>query len=59
MPSIFHRLATVNDARAHITLAELVKLVHGQHDSAARAKTVAKVREAAAKLIAAEIERRG
>lgn len=42
----------------HIKLAELVKQAHGQHDGAVRAKTVVKVRLAAAKLIEREIKRR-
>jgi hypothetical protein len=43
---------------AHLQLAELVRQAHGQHDTAVRAKTVAQVRAAAAKLIKAEIKRR-
>lgn len=46
------------DNSDHINLAELVKLAHGQHDFTTRSKTVAKVREAAAKLVQAEIDRR-
>lgn len=44
---------------AHLKLAELVQQAHNQHDSAVRAKTVAKVRLAAAELINAEIVKRG
>ncbi|BAP88930.1 putative uncharacterized protein plu0233 [Burkholderiales bacterium GJ-E10] len=40
---------------AHKALTELVKQAHQEHDSNARAKIVAKVRAAAARLIDAEI----
>ena len=43
---------------AHRQLAGLVKQAHGQHDAEVRAKTVAKVRRAAAQLINAEIVQR-
>ncbi|HZS80176.1 MAG TPA: N-6 DNA methylase [Herbaspirillum sp.] len=42
----------------HLKLAELVKQAHGQHDMAARTKTVAQVRAIAAKLIESEIKLR-
>jgi hypothetical protein len=44
---------------AHLQLAASVEQAHSQHDSAVRAKTVAHVRLAAAKLIDAEIALRG
>lgn len=43
---------------AHRALANLVKQAHGEHDATTRARTVAKVRNAAAKLIEAEIRHR-
>jgi len=46
------------DNADHIDLAKLVKQAHTQHDSTVRAKTVAKVRTAAEKLILAEIAHR-
>jgi hypothetical protein len=46
------------DNSEHNKLAQLVKLAHGLIDTAMRAQTVVKVREAAAKLIAAEIGQR-
>jgi hypothetical protein len=42
----------------HITLANLVKQAHGEHDETTRTRTVAQVRNAAAKLIEAEIRQR-
>ncbi len=44
---------------AHLQLAGLVQQAHAQHDGTVRAKTVAMVRLAAAKLIDAEIMKRG
>lgn len=40
---------------AHLALSNLVKQAHGEHDATIRSRTVAKVRNAAAKLIEAEI----
>ncbi len=44
---------------AHLTLSNLVKQAHNEHDATIRSHTVAKVRNTAGRLIAAEIRQRG